>query len=157
MISYERWTALRVRVDALPTDRQAAFALACASGAVDDRVDLLAALEAGWSALVDGADVTEVVLGLARSQDLDEDPVAATCYALWAVQAEDGAAWWAASRAVDQAFADVRYAAAETAFRPLEVDAHDPLVQGELGRQVHLLQIAESAADLSEAVARLRA
>ncbi|MGD8201293.1 hypothetical protein ACQE98_11575 [Ornithinimicrobium sp. W1679] len=157
MVSYERWAASRERVDALPADRQAAFALACAAGAVGDRTGLLAALEGGWSALVDGTDVTEVVLELARGQELDDDPVAATGYALCAVQGEAGAAWWAASRAVDHAFAGVRYDAAESAFRSLEVDAQDPFVRAEFARQAQLLQVVESATDLSEAVARLRA
>lgn len=160
MLSHQRWTALRVRVDALPADRQAAFALACATGVVGSGAVLLAALETGWSALLDGSDaaqvaMAQVVMELARSPELDDDDVAATCYALRAVRGDEGAAWWAASRAVDHAFAGVPYAA-EKVFRALEVDAREPVVQAELARQVSLLQIVESDTDLAEVVVRLR-
>lgn len=156
MDSFEGWKALRSRVDALPVDRQAAFALACAEGAVGPDIGLLGALESGWDALVDGGDVAELLTNLGRGRELDDDSVAATCYALSSVQGEAGAAWWAASRTMDQAFDGVEYPADALAFRPVEADALAAVVQSEITRQMGLMVVAESAQDLVAAVGRLR-
>ena len=154
--SYESWTALRSRVDALPADRQAAFALAYAEGAVGPDVDLLGALESGWNALASGGDVAQILTRLERGQELDVDPVAVTHYALSSVRGEAGAAWWAASRAMDQAFDGVEYPKDVVAFLPVEADAQSREVQAEIARQIRLLQAAESAPDLAAAISRLR-
>ena len=157
MDSYGSWKAMRRRVDAMPADRQAAFALACAQGTVAGRdVGLLGALESGWDALVDRGDVAELLRTLEHDRELDDDPVAATYYALSSLQGEAGAAWWAASRALDQAFSGVDYPDDAVAFRPVEADALSAVVQSEMARQLHLLQIAESAPDLTAAVGGLR-
>jgi len=153
--SYESWTASRSRVDALPADRQAAFALACAESAVGPDVELLGALESGWNALASGGDVAQILTRLER-QELDVDPVAATHYALSSVRGEAGAAWWAASRAMDQAFDGVAYPKDGVAFLAVEADAQSREVQAEIARQIRLLQAAESAPDLAAAISRLR-
>jgi hypothetical protein len=154
--TYEGWKALRSRVDALPRDRQAAFALACAQGTVGRDAGLLGSLESGWDALVNGGDATQSFADLERGHDPDDDAVAATHYALSSVNGEAGAAWWAASRAMDQAFASVEYPEDTVAFHPVEADALSTLMQSAITRQLRLLQIAESARDLSAAVAHLR-
>ena len=154
--SYGSWTALRSRVEALPVDRQAAFALACADGAVGPDARLLGALESGWNALASGGDVAQMLTRLERGHDLDDDPVAASHYALRSVQGDAGAAWWAASRAMDQAFDGVEYPENVVAFRPVEVDARSREVQAAITRQIRLLQTAESAPDLTTAISRLR-
>ena len=153
--SYESWTALRSRVDALPADRQAAFALACAEGAVGPDVELLGALESGWNALASGGDGAQILTRLER-QELDVDPVAVTHYALSSVRGEAGAAWWAASRAMDQAFDGVEYPKDVVAFLAVEADAQSREVPAEIARQIRLLQAAESAPDLAAAISRLR-
>ena len=154
--SYAGWKAMRSRVDALPADRQAAFALACAQGAVGSDVGLLGSLQSGWDALVDHGDATQALTALERDHELDDDAVAATHYALSSVQGQAGAAWWAASRAMDQAFAGVEYPQDAVAFRPVEADALSAMVQSETTRQLRLLEAAESARDLTAAVSHLR-
>lgn len=107
MLSYDSWTVLRPRVDAMAADRRAAFALACAEGAVGSDQGLRAALASGWSALVDQTDGAEILSDLEHSRELDEDTVATTFYALSSVHGDADAAWWAASRALYQAFDSV--------------------------------------------------
>ncbi|MFI7064418.1 hypothetical protein ACIBL3_25740 [Kribbella sp. NPDC050124] len=158
MDSYENWSALRGRVLAMPLDRQAAFALACAQGALGPDVESLSALvELGWDALLDGGDVSQAVTELENVPYLDDDPVAATYYALSSLQGEAGAAWWAASRAMDLAFSRVEYPSGAQVFRPLEVDARTTVVQAEIARQARLLETVESAPNLALSVSRLRA
>ena len=154
--SYESWKSLRKRVEAMPADRQAAFALACAQGAAGPDGELLASLDLGWVALVGHGDVTQALVDLERDHALDDDAVAATHYALRSVQGQAGSAWWAASRAMDQAFARVEYPADAVEFRPVEADALSAVVQSEITRQRRLLQAAESAKDLTAAVGQLR-
>ena len=156
MDTYEGWSCLHSRVDALPRDRQAAFALACAQGTVGRDAGLLGSLQSGWDALVIGGDATQAIEDLECGHDLDDDAVAATRYALSSVNGEAGAAWWAASRAMDQAFAGVEYPEDAVAFHPVQADALSTLLQSEITRQLRLLQIAESARDLSAAVVHLR-
>lgn len=156
MYSYAGWRALRSRVEALPSDRQAAFALACAEGAVGADVDLQGALEAGWDALVKRGDVSELLKSLERRRELDDDRVAATHYALSSVQGQPDAAWWAASRAMDQVFGAVEYPEDAVAFQPVETDALSRVVQAEITRQMRLLMTAESALHLRSAVGDLR-
>jgi hypothetical protein len=84
------------------------------------------------------------------------DPVAVTHYALSSVRGEAGAAWWAASRAMDQAFDGVEYPKDVVAFLPVEADAQSREVPAEIARQIRLLQAAESAPDLAAAISRLR-
>lgn len=154
--SYEGWKALRSRVDALAVDRQAAFTLACAQGAVGPDVGLLGALESGWDALVGHGDVAQVLTDLERGHELDDDALAATHYALSSVQGQAGAAWWAASRVMDQTFAGVEYPEDAVAFRPVEADALSAVVQSEITRQLRHLKAAESARDLTAVVGQLR-
>ena len=154
--TYESWKSLRNRVETLPADRQGAFALACAQGAAGLNVELLGSLNLGWEALVGHGDVTQALVDLERDHALDDDAVAATHYALHSVQGQAGSAWWAASRAMDQAFAGVEYPADAVEFRPVEADALSAVVQSESTRQLRLLQAAESAKDLTAAVVHLR-
>jgi len=156
MDSYADWQSLRSRVKALPIERQAAFALACADGGVGPDVGLLGALESGWDALVNRGDVSRLLKNLERRRDLDEDRVAATHYALSSVQGQADAAWWAASRAMDQAFDAVEHPEDAVAFRPVEADALSHVVQSEITRQMNLLMTAESAPNLMAAIGCLR-
>ncbi len=114
------------------TDRFPDLAAAVvAQGAVGPDVDLLGSLQSGWDALVDHGDATQVMTDIERDHDLDDDAVAATYYALTSVQGQAGAAWWAASRAMDQAFAAVEYPEDASTFRPVEADAPSAVVQSE--------------------------
>jgi len=83
-----------------------------------------------------------------------DDPARAAAIAREFVEA--GAAWWAASRAMDQAFDGVEYPKDVVAFLPVEADAQSREVQAEIARQIRLLQAAESAPDLAAAISRLR-
>lgn len=157
METYENWTTLRERVHAMPIDRQTAFALGCAYGTLgSNRAGLQAALKSGWTALVHGGDVAQTLRDLENDYDLDDDPVAATYYALSSLGGEAGAAWSAASRAMDQAFDQVDYPGDAGAFRQLERDAQTQIVQSEITRQTQLLGAVESAPDLSAVINRLR-
>ncbi len=153
MDAYLEWQA-RERVLELRMPVRAGFALACArlQATLTDPA-LAAALEAGWEALSgDRDDVVQIVKQLGQRQDLDDDHVAATYYALSAVQGDGEAAWWSASRALDAAFAAVDD---QEEFRPLAEDAQRETVLAELGRQEELLRIAEEMEE-QQAIAALR-
>ncbi|MCC2322250.1 hypothetical protein [Cellulomonas xiejunii] len=131
--------AVWAQVLTLSPAARAMFALACAERLVRaaGRADeLRATLEAGWAVAGGGsADLAPLRSELDVREDLDDDDLAATYYALGAAtgSAEDCRA--AASRAMDAAFELVPYGPDETTFHPLADDAASPPVQAELAWQ----------------------
>jgi hypothetical protein len=61
---------------ALGRRSQAAFALACAQGAVGPEVEQLGALDAGWNALASGADVAQILKRLSAAKNSTLTPSA---------------------------------------------------------------------------------
>lgn len=120
----------------LPPTLQAMFALACAERlvrAADRTGELRATLEAGWTVARGGSvDLARLQAELEERDDLDDDDVAATFFALGAAAGDPRACRAAAARARDAAFA---LAEDGTAFRPLSNDAASPVVQAELAWQ----------------------
>ena len=109
------WDELHRRAEALPPDRRAAFALACAEHLVSitaspRQAELRVALARGWAVLDGGSDdLTPLRAQLEGREDVDEDDVAGVYYALGAVQGSADDAWWAARRASDAAYERVPY------------------------------------------------
>jgi hypothetical protein len=150
------------RLAALSPEKRACFALACAERLVvrtssTRQKELRTALDQGWSVLNGhGGDVAALRSSFDSRSDLDDDEVAAVAYALEAVRGDADAAYWAASRSLDAAFELVRHAGSATEFRPLGVDAADPVVKEEVAWQERAITGAEEAASLPELMQRIR-
>ena len=158
------WAHLHPRVAALPSERRACFALACAERLVSlershREHELRAALADGWAVLAgEKRDLRTSQSQLESCDDADDDEVAAVAYALAAV-AQDGstdATLWAARRALDAAYERVPHPEGATSFRPLAYDTAEPVVQEEPRWQARVLSILESPADLIEVSQTLR-
>ena len=155
------WRELHTRVAGLDSTRGSAFALSCAehlvAGTGSSREDVLRnALDAGWSALLLApTDLSDIVTKLEARDDLDEDEVAAVYYALKAIS-DPSHALYAASRAMDAAFARVPYPDGAPALRPLAEDADSPEVQRELAWQQAALVLIEELSSLKDLARRLR-
>jgi hypothetical protein len=156
------WDELHRRAHALPPDRLAAFALACAECLVNleasaRQAELRQALARGWAVLAGGADdLAPLREQLEARDDVDDDPVASVYYALGGVQGSADDAWWAAERASDAAYERVPYLDDASTFRSLEVDTASEEVQQELARQRDALAALEADGPLPEVIARLR-
>ena len=156
------WDELHRRAEALPPDRRAAFALACAEHLVSitaspRQAELRVALARGWAVLDGGSDdLTPLRAQLEGREDVDEDDVAGVYYALGAVQGSADDAWWAARRASDAAYERVPYPNGASIFRPLEADTASLEVEYELTWQRQALEALEGHEPLPEVVARLR-
>ena len=155
------WRELHARVAGLDSTRGSVFALSCAehlvAGTGSSREDVLKnALDAGWSALLMGpTHLSEIVTELEARDDLDEDEVAGVYYAIKAIS-DPSHAPYAASRAMDAAFARVPYPDGAPAFRPLAEDADSPEVQRELAWQQAALVLIEGPSSLEDLARRLR-
>ncbi len=134
--------------------QQTVFACCCAqrliaaTGADADHPLARRAVNLAWELVLGDSDEDpEAVLhALAALGDaLDQDVLAASLYAL-ATAAGGGAvtAAWAGQRGTDRAFDLVSWARGAT-FRPLEIDAVDPLVDGEYQAQCSDLNRVSSA------------
>ena len=156
------WAAVRARVRALPRTPRAAFALAVTEHLVartrPEHDPLWAALQIGWHGALDRDDTWEPVREeLARRPDVDDDDVAAVYYALGAAAGSAADAEWAAQRCLDAAFDRVAYPASAGTFRPVEVDAAEPVVREELSWQETVLDLLEKSGATAEIISRLRA
>jgi hypothetical protein len=155
------WRELHARAAGLVSTRGSVFALACAehlvAGTGSSREDVLRnALDAGWSALLLGpTHLSEIVTELEARDDLDEDEVAGVYYALKAIS-DPSHAPYAASRAMDAAFARVPYPDGSPAFRRLAEDADSPEVERELAWQQAALVLIEGPSSLEDLARRLR-
>ena len=87
--------------------------------------------------------------------DVDEDEVAGVYYALKAIS-DPSLAPYAASRAMDAAFARVPYADGASGFRPVAEDADSPEVRRELAWQQAALVLIEGPSSLEDLARRLR-
>lgn len=142
------------QVLSLPPTRQAMFALGCAerlAHAAGRTDELLPALEAGWTVACGGsADLAPLLADLDARDDLDDDELAATFYALRAAAGSPQDCRWAASRAMDAAFALVDRDDDTTLFSPLAVEGVSGPVLAELTwQQTAAARLAESGASES--------
>ncbi|KQR08615.1 hypothetical protein [Cellulomonas sp. Leaf334] len=123
----------------LPPAARAMFALGCAERqvrAADRHAELLSALEAGWTVARGGSvDLAAVRAELDARDDLDDDDVAATYFALGSAVGDPQDCRAAASRAMDAAFARAEDDEDATGFRPLADDATGAPVTAELAWQ----------------------
>lgn len=137
--SLEPFDAVWDEVLTLSPAARAMFALACAERlvrAAGGPDDLQTGLDAGWEVATGGsADLEALRSELEEREDLDDDEVAATFFALGAAAGSAKDCRAAASRAVDAAFALIPYHPEETTFRPLADDFASPQVQAELAWQ----------------------
>jgi len=137
--SLEPFEAVWNQVLTLSPAARAMFALACAERVVRaaGRSDeLRATLDAGWTVASGGsAELARLRSELDDREDLDDDDLAATYFALGAAAGSAKDCRAAASRAMDAAFALVPYGPAETTFHPLADDAATAPVQAELAWQ----------------------
>jgi len=153
---------LRSEVDALSERAKVLAAIACADRLIhrfDDAIDaeVHEAVRSAWAWAAGTAwDPAATVDALEQREDLDDDAVAATAFAVQAVGGDTSGAWFAVNRLVDAAFARVPYAPDESAFRPLDVDMLAAPVRADLA-WLHLV-LAELRSDPgdTEAIDRLR-
>jgi hypothetical protein len=92
---------------------------------------------------------------IARRPDIDEDAVAASFYALRAVDGSAEDAWWAVSRFVDAAFEQAEYPNTAPQFRPLVEDSAVPDVRLRMHQLEAWLRAAESSMTVSELIEQL--
>ena len=128
-------------------------ALVCAerlvSGDTADRHDALReALDTAWDALRTRQTESAAALAarLEDRDDVDDDPVAATTFALQAVAGMPEAARWGADRGIDDAFERVPHQpGVRVAFGPLDPDTASEVVQQELRWQLAAADVVSHA------------
>lgn len=135
--------ARSARLASLTTTQGVWLALACAErlASADEprrRAELRATLDVAWDVLRSGEreGAYPLVVGMETRDDADDDPVAATLYALQAVIGSSDAVHWGADRALDNAFERVPYPVGVVLFRPLHGDTGSEVVQEELRWQM---------------------
>lgn len=149
----------RGRVLSLEHTRSTALALACAQALVragaDLDTELSEAISHGWAIAKTQQSAPLESDRIARRPDIDEDAVAATFYALRAVDGSAEDAWWAVSRFVDAAFEQAGYPNTASQFRPLVEDSAVPHVRLRMHRLEAWLRAAESSMTVSELIEQL--
>jgi hypothetical protein len=119
---------------------------------------LCAALEVGWQ-LVEHGDLPwqTVREELEQRPDVDDDEVAAVCFALGAAGGSAEDAEWAAQRCMDAALERVSHLDDTGAFRPLLADTSSLVVREELHWQTTALDVLERDGANTDTIDRLRA
>lgn len=149
----------RRRVLSLEPIRSTALALVCAQALVrassDSDTELHEAISHAWD--IAGAEPSALTESdrIARRPDIDEDAVAATFYALRAVNGSTEDAWWAVSRFVDSAFEQAEYPTTVTQFRPSVEDNAVPDVRLRMSQLEAWLRAAESSMTIGELIEQL--
>jgi hypothetical protein len=149
----------RRRVLSLEPIRSTALALVCAQALVrassDRDTELNEAISHGWDIAEAQRSALTESDRIARRPDIDEDAVAATFYALRAVDGSTEDAWRAVSRFVDSAFEQAEYPNRATQFRPLVEDNALPDVRLRMHQLETWLRAAESSMTVGELIEQL--